>query len=114
MIQAESVHSTPRKTAPKFDRTAIMTRAWAIFRQTYCYPRIKFASIGRPSFAFCLRQAWAEAGKAAQLAALPAAAKAARIVELTDVIRFAPFNESWAQASREITSARAEIARLSV
>jgi hypothetical protein len=29
------------------NRTASMTRAWAIFRQTYCYPRIKFSSIGR-------------------------------------------------------------------
>jgi hypothetical protein len=98
---------------PNLDRGAIMTRAWAIFRQTYCYPRIKFSSIGRKCFGSCLRAAWAEARKATNVAAMPAAAKAARIVELTDTIRFAPFNESWRQASREISSARAELARLS-
>jgi hypothetical protein len=39
------------------DRTAIMTRAWAIFRQTYCcYPQIKFSDIGRKCFACCLRR----------------------------------------------------------
>jgi hypothetical protein len=32
---------------PKFDRRAIMARAWEIFRETYKYPAIKFASIGR-------------------------------------------------------------------
>lgn len=98
---------------PRTNRAAIMTRAWAIFRQTYCYPRIKFASIGRKCFASCLRQAWAEARKVMQIASMPAANKAARIVELTDTIRFAPFNERWRQASREISSARAELARLS-
>ena len=98
---------------PKLHRRAIMARAWAMFRQTYCYPRIKFASIGWKCFASCLRAAWAEARKAMQIVATAPAAKAARIVELTDTIRFAPFNESWRQASREINSARAELARLS-
>ncbi|WP_246663758.1 hypothetical protein [Tardiphaga sp. vice278] len=93
-------------------RTNVMTRAWAMFRQAYNYPRIKFASIGRKCFASCLRAAWAEARKAAKVSAMPAAAKAARIVELTDTIRFAPFSESWRQASREISAARAELARL--
>jgi hypothetical protein len=31
---------------PKFNRKAIMARAWAIFRETYKYPSIKFSSIG--------------------------------------------------------------------
>jgi hypothetical protein len=28
---------------PKINRSALMTRAWAIFRQTYRYPQIKFS-----------------------------------------------------------------------
>ena len=46
------------------NRTVIMTRAWAIFRQTYCYPRIKFSSIGRPASTLaCAKHA--DKGKAA-------------------------------------------------
>jgi hypothetical protein len=45
---------------PKIDRAALMRRAWAIFRQTYLYPQIKFSDIGRPCFAWALRQAWIE------------------------------------------------------
>jgi hypothetical protein len=37
-----------------------MSRAWAIFRETYNYPRIPFRSIGRQCFAWALRKAWAE------------------------------------------------------
>jgi hypothetical protein len=29
---------------PKVNPASIMTRAWATFRQTYCYPRIKFSN----------------------------------------------------------------------
>src|SRR3977135_35169 len=45
---------------PKIDRGALMPRAWAIFRQTYKYPQIKFSDIGRKCFAWALRQAWVE------------------------------------------------------
>jgi hypothetical protein len=79
-----------------------MIRAWAKFRQTCCYP-----ASSSPALAGNVLL------KAAQIAATPAADKAARIIDLTDAIRFAPFNESWAQASREISSARAKLARLS-
>jgi hypothetical protein len=34
----------------KFDRRALMARAWAIFRETYKYPAIKFSSIGWKCF----------------------------------------------------------------
>ena len=44
---------------PKTNRGTIITRAWAIFRQTYCYHRIKFSNIGRRCFNACLHQAWA-------------------------------------------------------
>src|SRR5437879_3842640 len=46
---------------PKIDRSDLMIRAWAIFRQTYRYPEIKFSDIGRKCFAWALRQAWVEA-----------------------------------------------------
>lgn len=98
---------------PKLERHAIMARAWAIFRQTYLYPQIKFSSIGRACFASCLRRAWAEVRDAARIAMIPAAVKAARIDALTDIIAFAPFGESWALARHEISSARAELDRLS-
>jgi hypothetical protein len=66
----------------KIDRAALMVRAWAIFRQTYSYPRIKFSDIGRKCFAWALRQAWVEAREAARVAALSLAAKADRIETL--------------------------------
>lgn len=76
---------------PKFDRRAIMARAWAIFRETYHYPRIRFASIGRPCFAWALRKAWAEYKKARAVAAIPAADKASRIEILQQQIKRARF-----------------------
>jgi hypothetical protein len=98
---------------PKFDRAAIMARAWSMFRETYSYPSIPFASIGWKCFGSCVRRAWAEAREAARVAAIPAPEKAARITALQDAIRFASFGENWAQARHEISAARAEIAALS-
>lgn len=98
---------------PKFDRGAIMVRAWAIFREPYKYPAIKFSSIGRKCFGWALRKAWAEAREAARIAAIPAAEKAARIKVLERTIELAAYRESWPQASHEISAARVEIARLS-
>jgi hypothetical protein len=98
---------------PKFNRKAIMVQAWAIFRETYKYPAIKFSSIGWKCFGWALRKAWAEAKEAARIAAIPATEKAARIAVLNRTIELASYSESWPQASREISAARAEIARLS-
>lgn len=98
---------------PTFNRGAIMARAWSIFRAVYKYPSIKFTSIGWKCFGSCVRQAWAEAKDAARIAAIPADDKAARIVALQDAITLAPLGESWAQARSEISTARAEISRLS-
>ena len=39
--------SAAGEAMPKIDRSALMTRAWAIFCQTYRYPAIKFSDIGR-------------------------------------------------------------------
>lgn len=41
---------------PKFDRAAIMARAWSMFRETYSHPSIKFSSIGWKCFGSCVRR----------------------------------------------------------
>jgi hypothetical protein len=64
---------------PKIDRAALMQRAWAIFRETYKYPQIKFKAIGRRCFAWALQKAWEEAREAARVAAIPAQERAERI-----------------------------------
>jgi hypothetical protein len=97
---------------PKLDRIALMTRAWAIFRQTYCYPQIKFSDIGRKCFAWALRQAWVEAREAARVAALSPAVKADRIETLQSLIVHAGFIESGPQWKATIREHRDEIRQL--
>ncbi len=97
----------------KFNRRTITARAWEIFREAYKYPAIKFSGIDWKCFGWALRKAWAEAREAARVAAIPAEQKAARIAVLNRTIELASFSESWPQAQREISAARAEIARLS-
>jgi hypothetical protein len=97
---------------PKVDRKFVMTRAWAIFRKTYHYPQIKFSDIGRPCFAWALRQAWIEAKEAARLAALSPAAKAERIETLQDLIQHAGYIYSGPQWKATITAHRDEIRQL--
>jgi len=96
---------------PKFDRKAILVRAWAIFRETYHYPSVPFLSIGRPCFAWALRQAWAETKEAARLAAIPANARNARCAVLRDQIEHTRYMANWSEAtaraarlSRELTA----------
>jgi hypothetical protein len=104
--------STAGGAMPKIDRSALMTRAWAIFRQTYCYPRIKFSDIGRKCFAWALRQAWVEAREAARVAALSPIAKAERIEALQGLITHARFIDSGQQWKATITAHRDEIRQL--
>jgi hypothetical protein len=94
------------------NRTALMTRAWAIFRQTYSYPQIKFSDIGRKCFAWALRQAWVEAREAARIAALSSGAKAERIETLQAIIAHAAFIDSGPQWKATITAHRDEIRQL--
>jgi hypothetical protein len=89
--------STAGGAMPKIDRAALMTRAWAIFRQTYCYPQIKFSDIGRNCFAWALRQAWVEAWEVARVAAMTPAAKAERIEVLQSLIVHAGYIDSGPQ-----------------
>jgi hypothetical protein len=56
MSKTTGAGSAPSRT----NRSLLMHRAWAIFRNTYRYPRIKFSDIGRKCFAWALRRAWAE------------------------------------------------------
>lgn len=97
---------------PKIDRGALMSRAWAIFRETYKYPQIKFSDIGRKCFAWALRQAWVEAHEVARVAALSSADKADRIETLHGLIARAGFIDSGPQWKATIRECRAEIRQL--
>jgi hypothetical protein len=97
---------------PKIHRGAVMTRAWALFRETYLYPQIKFADIGRKCFAWALRQAWVEAREAARIAAMTPAAKADRIEMLQSLIQHAGFIDSGRLWKATITAHRDEIRQL--
>jgi hypothetical protein len=97
---------------PKFDRAAVMTRAWAIFRQTYSYPAIKFSDIGRRCFAGCLRKAWVEAREAARVAALTPEEKADRIESLNYLIQRAGFICGGREWKETISRHRAELRQL--
>ena len=97
---------------PKFDRRALMSRAWAIFRETYKYPQIKFSDIGRSCFAWALKQAWMEARKAARVAALSSADKADRIETLHGLIARAGFIDSGPQWKATTRAHRDEIRQL--
>jgi hypothetical protein len=88
------------------NRTVIMSRAWAIFRQTYCYPRIKFSSTGVSASNACIRQAWAEAKSTVRIAAIWAESKADRIATLTNGIAFEGFNDHWPSARASIAAMR--------
>lgn len=94
-------------------RTAIMSRAWVIFRRTYHYPAIPFASIGRPCFASALRRAWAEAREAKRVAAIPAEVKAARVVQIRTDLMFLEFRTDYRRASAERVALAAELSKLS-
>jgi hypothetical protein len=97
---------------PKIDRSALMTRAWEIFRRTYKYPQIKFSDIGRKCFAWALKQAWVEAREAARVAALSPAVKAERIQTLEHLIVCADYIDSGSQWKTTITAHRDEIRQL--
>jgi hypothetical protein len=121
LYQARTLKATPMTkptvsaaggAMPKLNRQVLMTRAWAIFRQTYCYPQIKFSDIGRKCFAWALRQAWVEAREAARVAALSPAVKAERIATLQSLIAHAGYIDSGPQWKATISAHRDEIRQL--
>ena len=97
---------------PKIDRAALMRRAWAIFRQTYKYPLIKFEDIGRDCFAWALRQAWGEARETARVAAIPAQQRAERIQALQASIERAAYIDHGPTWRTTIAAYRAELRQL--
>lgn len=78
----------------KSNQAQIMTRAWAMFREAYGYPAIKFSSIGRPCFNYCLRKAWAESRESAKLAAVSLADRTAQIESLASALALAPYSDA--------------------
>jgi CRISPR/Cas system Type II protein with McrA/HNH and RuvC-like nuclease domain len=104
--------STAGGAVPKIDRAALMTRAWAIFRQEYKFPQIKFKDIGRKCFAWALRQAWVEAREATRLALMTPAAKAARIDTLQSLIAYANYIDCGPQWTATVRAHREEIRQL--
>jgi CRISPR/Cas system Type II protein with McrA/HNH and RuvC-like nuclease domain len=89
-----------------------MRRAWAIFRQTYKYPLIKFKDIGRSCFSWALRQAWGEARDAARVAAIPVRERAERIQTLQTSIERASYIDHGPTWRTTIAAYRAEIRQL--
>lgn len=98
---------------PKIDRQMVMRLAWKVFRETYHYPHIKFASIGRPCFAWALRKAWHEAKAARTVALIPADVRANRIDQLRWQIERARFGSDWFRAQKTIIACDQEIMALS-
>jgi hypothetical protein len=99
-------------TMLKIDRSALMRRAWEIFRQTYRYPEIKFSDIGRKCFAWALRKAWAEVREERRVAALAPVVRAARLETLQTLIAHASFIDSGPQWRATIRGYRDEIRQL--
>jgi hypothetical protein len=93
-------------------KSQMMVRAWEIFRQTYRYPQIRFADIGRDCFACCLRRAWAEYREANRVAALTAEQKADRIDCLNYMIVRAGYISSGVQWKATLARYRDEIRQL--
>jgi hypothetical protein len=103
------------------NRSALMARAWAIFRDTYDFPRIPFLSIGRRCFASALRMAWGEHRAAAILAAEPTE-KLLTVVQVADrdlaALPFKSFRYNSDAEERRLSTIRrttaAELARRNV
>lgn len=97
---------------PKSKRCTVMARAWQIFRETYRYPQIKLASIGRHCFVGCLQRAWAEWRQARAAKAIPAPDRRKRIKALLRQIEVAQYADSYSTTHRIESACRAEIALL--
>src|SRR5258708_2142654 len=108
----KSTISVNGEAMPKINRASVMSRAWAIFRQFYNFPAIKFSDIGRKCFGWALRQAWVEAREAARVAALSPEAKADRIATLQTLIAYAGYIDSGPQWKATISAHRDEIRQL--
>lgn len=102
-------------------KAKVMKAAWKLFREFYGYGPshqggrgLRFKSIGRQCFAGCLRRAWAEERRRAQVATIPATAKTARIESLkTELSNLREYcTGSYAQQVRQADAIRREISDL--
>lgn len=96
------------------NKSEIMRRAWAIFRETYNHPAIPFRSIGRQCFAWALREAWRQARAAAATAAIPLATRQARAAQLRDELAFLTYRDDYRAASVRRTAIQSELAALAL
>lgn len=97
------------------NRSAIMKRAWSIFRNTYRYSGkggVPFKAIGFGCFASCLRVAWKEWRDAKARASIPAEVKAARVETLKEQLADLVWMDNYRQAEALRVSIETEISRL--
>ena len=104
--------STLLTSAGTVDRSAVMRRAWGLMRVSYGFGHVRFASIGRACFAWCLRMAWAEARDEIRRRAIPIEAKAGRIAELRDDLARLAYIDDWRHVDRRTSEIEDEIRRL--
>jgi hypothetical protein len=104
-------------TAATVSKAEVMRAAWVLFRREYGYgPRElggegkSFKYIGRASFAWCLRKAWADAKRAAGIAPT----KAERVRHLREQIKAVrdSFTTSFSVENRRVAALEAEIGAL--
>lgn len=94
------------------DRREIMKAAWQLFRSKYGFPRIRFNSIGRKCFAWCVREAWRLAKIAARKAAMTVDQIKARIDRLTDEIAANDYRRWTPERATETRNMQIEIREL--
>jgi hypothetical protein len=102
-------HLRGQDNSVQISPATVMRRAWAIFSETYGYPRMPFRSIGRACFAWALRKAWAEVRSAAELAAIPTADIAARVQRIETEIASLTYADWGVSVSEESPRLQAEL-----
>lgn len=99
-------------TAGRIDRGAVMRRAWRLMTEVYSFGRLRFSSIGRRCFAWCLATAWREAREEMARQAIPAEVRAARVANLNVELSNLRYLDDWRHVNRREAEIRAELDRL--
>lgn len=104
-------------TAANISKSEVMRAAWAMFRKVYGYgPRElggrgeSFKAIGRACFGWCVKQAWANAKRAAGIAPT----KAERVQQLREQIKAVrdSFTTSLPAENRRVAELESQISTL--
>jgi hypothetical protein len=106
-----STNSVNGGAMSKVNCTAIMTRAWAIFRQTYCFPASSFPASAATASTLTRAKHGQRPNQPIRIAATSVETKADRITTLYRRPAFGRFNDHWAIC--RITAMRAQIFQLS-